>query len=75
MRECFTYGSVRGAARKGRPYRDRSVGWVELRETHHSLTNNIGGSRQTPPTQRVVNPQFLATAAPSPQPQILKTLL
>jgi len=22
MRECFTYGSVRGAARKGRPYRD-----------------------------------------------------
>ena len=23
MRECFTYGSVRGAARKGRPYRDR----------------------------------------------------
>ncbi len=26
MRECFTYGSVRGAARKGRPYRDRGVG-------------------------------------------------
>jgi translation elongation factor EF-G len=22
MRECFTYGSVRGAARKGGPYRD-----------------------------------------------------
>ena len=38
MRECFTYGSVRGAARKGRPYRDRADRWFKLqaegREEH-----------------------------------------
>ena len=25
MKECFTYGSVRGVARKGGPYRDRDI--------------------------------------------------
>ena len=52
MRECRTLGSVRGAARKGGPYRNRpvlSVGHVPSPDPCQHLSETLGGEEVSAP--------------------------
>ncbi len=66
MRQCLTYGSVRGAARKGGPYRDRILraqGGPECHPQNPNLPLRPSPPRQLPEDPlkqlRIENPRRL----------------